>query len=664
MIWALLEITLPLCLTFLLGLTAGWLLWRWRRRFVSQEDWNKQNQTADQTADTEEMESLRAQCKKALSEREELVSKVASMEDTIEQRQAELSKAESDHKQQTEELNSAKAKLAEQTDGINANTLDQTLELQQLSNTNKELQQKLQQSATLEADRDRAMAQIKKLEEQLLNGQSAFENKPQETAPEVAAELANAKAKAEQLARTNSELQQQLKQAENTGSERDSAIDRVKQLEAKLAQNNQSDNELQESRRKLAELQQQLQQANNAASELNQAKGSIATLRTQLADAKHQLSQRPVNSQPAFGQQPGNESSEQDKRKLQELEAENAKLRQAQGQASDSNQQLQSARTQVTNLTAQLNQEKARSAELKSNLENRPSVQQATPVTSISVGQIKKLNNEIAEKENRIEQLEKKLKNKTSNKTRNKANNKTSNKSGNKTGNKSGKRKQKLAWQKGTTKLGTPGCDHKDDLTEINGIGPAIQKVLNRLGIKSFEQLAEFKAAEIKLVDEALVDFSGRIKRDEWVPQAKVIMRNGHQPPGKSKASPVKKSPKPKKPQKPKKAQKPKKTQKKVWQKGKTRFGTPGSLHRDDLKVINGIGPVIEKSLNWYGIKSWEQLATLKVKEVKTIDEALDFPGRIDREQWVKQAKELVKLYPDRTTRPTRRTFLNQAAAR
>ena len=577
---------------------------------------------------------MRAQCKKALSEREELVSKVASMEDTIEQRQAELSKAESDHKQQTEELNSAKAKLAEQTDGINANTLDQTLELQQLSNTNKELQQKLQQSATLEADRDRAMAQIKKLEEQLLNGQSAFENKPQETAPEVAAELANAKAKAEQLARTNSELQQQLKQAENTGSERDSAIDRVKQLEAKLAQNNQSDNELQESRRKLAELQQQLQQANNAASELNQAKGSIATLRTQLADAKHQLSQRPVNSQPAFGQQPGNESSEQDKRKLQELEAENAKLRQAQGQASDSNQQLQSARTQVTNLTAQLNQEKARSAELKSNLENRPSVQQATPVTSISVGQIKKLNNEIADKESRIEQLEKKLKNKSS------------------------KRKQKASWQKGTTKLGTPGSDHKDDLTVINGIGPAIEKVLNKQGIKSVEQLAAFKAADIKLVDEALVDFSGRIKRDEWVPQAKAIMRNGHQSPSKTKTVQVKKSGKTKKPQKPKKARKT------SWQKGRTRFGTPGSAHRDDLKVINGIGPVIEKSLNWYGIKSWEQLATLKVKEVKTIDEALDFPGRIDREQWVKQAKELVKLYPDRTTRPTRRTFLNQAAAR
>ena len=640
MIWALLEITLPLCLTFLLGLIAGWLLWRWRRRLVSQEDLNKQSQTTD----PEEMESLRAQCKNALSEREELISKVASMEETIGQHKAELSKVENDHKQQTEELKSARAKLEKQPDTINFETADfgttdQTLEIQQLSNTNKELQQKLQQSAAFEAERNTAQAQIKKLEEQLLNGQSR-----QETTPDESAELAGAKEKTEQLARANSELQQQLKQAENTGNERDAAIDRVKQLETRLAQNNQSDNELQESRRKQAELQQQLQQANNAASELNQAKGSISTLRTQLAEAKHQLSQQQNAGQQASGQQAAQQmagaQSEQDKRKLQELEAENARLRQAQaqqqakGQASSSDQQLQSARSQVTNLSAQLNQEKARTAELKKNLENQPVVKPATPVTSISVGQIKKLNNEIADKESRIEQLEKKLKNK------------------------SGKRKQKASWQKGTTKLGTPGSDHKDDLTVINGIGPAIEKVLNKQGIKSVEQLAAFKAAEVKLVDEALVDFSGRIKRDEWVPQAKAIMRNGHQPPGKTKTAQVKKSGKTKKPQKPKKARKT------SWQKGKTRFGTPGSAHRDDLKVINGIGPVIEKSLNWYGIKSWEQLATLKVKEVKTIDEALDFPGRIDREQWVKQAKELVKLYPDRTTRPTRRTFLNQAAAR
>jgi len=152
--------------------------------------------------------------------------------------------------------------------------------------------------------------------------------------------------------------------------------------------------------------------------------------------------------------------------------------------------------------------------------------------------------------------------------------------------------------------------------------------------------------AEIKLVDEALVDFSGRIQRDEWVPQAKAIVRNGHKP----------LDAKPKKSTKSGKS----KARKKAWQQGKTRFGTPGSSHRDDLKVINGIGPVIEKALNRAGIKSWEQLATLKVKEAR----AIDFPGRIEREQWVAQAKALVKQFPVLIERPSRRTFLYQVAAR
>ena len=212
---------------------------------------------------------------------------------------------------------------------------------------------------------------------------------------------------------------------------------------------------------------------------------------------------------------------------------------------------------------------------------------------------------------------------------------------------------RKNDWQKGKTKLGTPGSNHKDDLTAINGIGPKIEKVLNRLGIKSWEQIATLKVAEVKQVDEALVDFSGRIKRDEWVTQAKAIMRNGHQPLN-AKAKRSKSGTK-----KPKKN----KSRKAAWQSGKTKFGTPGSKHKDDLKVINGVGPVIERALNRFGIKSWEQLAALKVKEVKAIDEALNFPGRIQREQWVQQAKALVRQFPDNKDRPTRRTFLNQAAA-
>ena len=194
------------------------------------------------------------------------------------------------------------------------------------------------------------------------------------------------------------------------------------------------------------------------------------------------------------------------------------------------------------------------------------------------------------------------------------------------------------SWQKGTTKVGTPGSDHKDDLKVVNGIGPKMEKLLNGFGIQSWEQLAAFTKADVANVDAALEDFPGRIERDEWVAQAKAIMKNGHKP--------LEQTPKPRK--------------KPSWQKGTTKLGTPGAAHKDDLKVVNGIGPVLEKTLNDYGIQSWEQLAAFTRKDVKTVDEALSFPGRIDRDEWISQAKELVKRFSDRKNRPTRETFLNR----
>jgi NADH-quinone oxidoreductase subunit E len=195
------------------------------------------------------------------------------------------------------------------------------------------------------------------------------------------------------------------------------------------------------------------------------------------------------------------------------------------------------------------------------------------------------------------------------------------------------------AWQKGTTKVGTPGSDHKDDLKAINGIGPKMEGILNDFGIQSWEQLAAFTKADVVKVDAALEDFPGRIERDEWVAQAKAILKNGHKPLDKPAPKP---RPKP------------------AWQKGTTKLGTPGAAHKDDLKVVNGIGPVLEKTLNEYGIQSWEQLATFTRKDVSTVDDALSFPGRIDRDEWMKQAKELVKRFPDQKNRPTRATFLNR----
>ncbi len=211
------------------------------------------------------------------------------------------------------------------------------------------------------------------------------------------------------------------------------------------------------------------------------------------------------------------------------------------------------------------------------------------------------------------------------------------------------------SWKVGTTKLGTFGADHTDDLKVIKGIGPQMEELLQSFGIQSWEQLAAMDDDDVAKVDAALEDFPGRITRDEWVPQAKAIMENGHEVP--------KSAPKPKK-----KAKKPakKKTSKGAsrtgaWVKGTTKLGTAGAAHKDDLKVINGIGPKMEGILNGFGIQAWEQIATLDKAEVKTVDEALDFfHGRIERDEWVKQAGELCKRFPDTGDRPTRKTFLNR----
>lgn len=65
----------------------------------------------------------------------------------------------------------------------------------------------------------------------------------------------------------------------------------------------------------------------------------------------------------------------------------------------------------------------------------------------------------------------------------------------------------------------------------------------------------------------------------------------------------------------------------------------------DDLKVIEGIGPVIEKKLNEIGIYTYRQLSRLTDTDMEKIDDALQFfPGRMKRDDWKGQAAELAKM--------------------
>ena len=63
----------------------------------------------------------------------------------------------------------------------------------------------------------------------------------------------------------------------------------------------------------------------------------------------------------------------------------------------------------------------------------------------------------------------------------------------------------------------------------------------------------------------------------------------------------------------------------------------------DDLTQLKGVGPVIAKKLATAGITSLQQVADFSHEDVERIDAELNFKGRIDREDWIGQAKELIK---------------------
>lgn len=72
-------------------------------------------------------------------------------------------------------------------------------------------------------------------------------------------------------------------------------------------------------------------------------------------------------------------------------------------------------------------------------------------------------------------------------------------------------------------------------------------------------------------------------------------------------------------------------------------LSAPRDGKKDDLKNIKGVGPKIEGILNAKGIYHFDQVAAWKRKDVTWMDNELSFKGRIDREEWVKQAKALAK---------------------
>ncbi|AML53213.1 NADH-quinone oxidoreductase subunit NuoE [Falsihalocynthiibacter arcticus] len=67
----------------------------------------------------------------------------------------------------------------------------------------------------------------------------------------------------------------------------------------------------------------------------------------------------------------------------------------------------------------------------------------------------------------------------------------------------------------------------------------------------------------------------------------------------------------------------------------------PRKAGADDLKLLSGVGPKLETTLNELGFFHFDQIAKWGAEEVSWVDARLKFKGRIERDGWIEQAKTL-----------------------
>jgi predicted flap endonuclease-1-like 5' DNA nuclease len=188
-----------------------------------------------------------------------------------------------------------------------------------------------------------------------------------------------------------------------------------------------------------------------------------------------------------------------------------------------------------------------------------------------------------------------------------------------------------------------------DDLKLIKGIGPKNEKICNDLGVFHFAQIADWTPENARWFG-AHMKFPGRIEREQWIPQAKLLaygIDTEHSAAVKSGAFVMDE-----------KADEPL-SEAEVAQLSillptnvDEAIAKVAESHRpaalpspdgvaDDLKLIKGIGPKNEKICNDLGVFHFSQMADWSPDNAKWMGRHMKFPGRIEREQWIAQAKLL-----------------------
>lgn len=177
-------------------------------------------------------------------------------------------------------------------------------------------------------------------------------------------------------------------------------------------------------------------------------------------------------------------------------------------------------------------------------------------------------------------------------------------------------------------RIGSATYEEKDDLTMISGIGFIIEKRLNSLDIYTFQQISRFSPEDIQVINDAIIYFSGRIDRDEWVTQAAELVHSEEERIAIFKRIGERKS-----------------------RITFDRIGTAGRGEADDLTLISGIGGWIQAKLNVLDIYTFRQISKFTREDVTIITEAIEFfPGRIERDEWIYQAAEFIRIAGDKAS--------------
>jgi predicted flap endonuclease-1-like 5' DNA nuclease len=208
-----------------------------------------------------------------------------------------------------------------------------------------------------------------------------------------------------------------------------------------------------------------------------------------------------------------------------------------------------------------------------------------------------------------------------------------------------------------------------DNLLRIRGIDARIAALLAEQGVSRYSQIAHWSAADVTRL-EAQLGVGGRIARENWIEQAQILGRGGdtaysrEYDRGTARADEARESaPNADAANVDERASAPRvggllsptdlRSLRSVRSEA-YRYPEPGPqaaqriadkvlrvTRRDDLKRIRGIGVLIEKKLNSMGIIAYEQIANWTADDIDRVSQSLDFKGRVERENWVEQARIL-----------------------